>query len=79
MRLLRFIFRIAALAIALNEIRGLVLAGPVLFAMWQSGGTIMALWLGFCSLAGIALSVIVPTFALRKIEQHVEKRRTQTT
>jgi hypothetical protein len=51
--------------IVLNEIRGAVLAVPVLWAMYQSGGTLMAIWLGFCSLAGIALSVIVPLYGAR--------------
>jgi hypothetical protein len=52
-------------AIVLNELRGAVLAVPVLWAMYQSGGTLMAIWLGFCSLAGIALSVVVPLYAAR--------------
>ena len=51
-----------------NEIRGLVLAAPVLYAMYQAGGTLMALWIGFCSLAGIALSVVVPLFLARRFE-----------
>jgi hypothetical protein len=36
-------------------------------AMYQSGGTLMALWVGFCSLAGIALSVIVPALIARRV------------
>ncbi|MGX7894997.1 hypothetical protein [Tsuneonella sp. HG222] len=51
-----------------NEIRGLFLAVPVLYGMYQAGGSIMAIWLGFCSLAGIALSVIVPAFAAKKLQ-----------
>lgn len=49
-----------------NEIRGLILAGPVLYGMYQAGGTAMAIWLGFCSLAGIAVSVFAPLFLARK-------------
>lgn len=56
-----------AAAFVFNEIRGLVLAAPVLYGMYQAGGSLMAIWLGFCSLAGIALSVIVPLFAARKV------------
>ncbi|HYD36960.1 MAG TPA: hypothetical protein VEA60_05070 [Allosphingosinicella sp.] len=52
-------------AVLLNEIRGAVLAVPVLWTMYQSGGTLMAVWLGFCSLAGIALSVLVPLYGMR--------------
>ena len=52
-------------AAVLNEIRGAVLAGPVLWAIYQAGGTLMAVWLGFCSLAGIGLSVVVPVYGAR--------------
>jgi hypothetical protein len=49
-----------------NEIRGLVMAIPIFYAMYQSGGTLMSLWLGFCSLVGTTLSVAVPIFVARK-------------
>lgn len=52
-----------------NEVRGAVLAVPVLWAMYESGGTLMAIWLGICSLMGIALSVVVPWFAMRFAER----------
>jgi len=51
-----------------NEIRGLILAGPVLYAMYAAGGTLMAIWIGVCSLAGIALSIIGPLFVGRKLK-----------
>ena len=56
-----------ALLIA-NEIRGLVLALPILYGMYVAGGTLMAIWLGFCSLAGIALSVVVPLLIGKKLK-----------
>lgn len=58
----------AILALVANEVRGLVLAAPVLYGMYQAGGTLMALWLGFCSLAGILLSVVAPLFLARKLK-----------
>lgn len=58
----------AAVLLVINEVRGLVLAAPVLYAMYLSGGTLMALWVGFCSLAGIVLSVAVPLYASRKFK-----------
>ena len=59
----------AGLALLLaNEIRGLVLAAPVLYGMYEAGGTLMAIWLGICSLAGIALSVVAPLFVARKFK-----------
>lgn len=67
------LFKAGALLLAANEIRGLVLAGPVLYAMYEAGGTAMAIWLGFCSLAGIALSVVVPILAARKLQARLLK------
>lgn len=54
--------------LVVNEVRGLILAGPVLYGMYQAGGTAMAIWLGTCSLAGIALSVLGPIFVARKFK-----------
>jgi hypothetical protein len=50
-----------------NEVRGAVIAAPVFYGMYQAGGTLMALWLGICSLAGIALSVVAPMFLARRL------------
>ena len=50
-----------------NEIRGFVLAAPVLYAMYEAGGTLMALWVGACSLAGITISVVGPLFVAKKL------------
>ncbi len=55
-------------ALVANEVRGFVMAAPVLYGMYLSGGTMMALWLGFCSLAGIALSVAAPLFVAKKLK-----------
>ena len=51
-----------------NEIRGFLLAAPVIYAMYRAGGAGMAMWLGFCSLAGIMLSVIAPLFLARRLK-----------
>ena len=59
----------AGLALFLaNEIRGLVLAAPVLYGMYQAGGTLMAIWIGFCSLAGIAISVLAPLVVAKRLK-----------
>ena len=60
--------KLGIVALVANEVRGFVLAAPVLYGMYLSGGTVMALWLGFCSLAGIALSVAAPVFVARKLK-----------
>ena len=51
-----------------NEIRGLFLAGPVLYAMYAAGGTLMAIWVAVCSLAGVALSIIGPLFVGKRLK-----------
>ena len=67
-RIVRLLVKAGLAALVANEVRGLILAGPVLYAMYEAGGTAMAIWLGFCSLAGIALSVIAPLFLARKLK-----------
>ena len=65
--MLKVALSLGALAILANEIRGLILAAPVIYGLWLSGGTLMAWWIALCSLGGIALSVIVPAWLLRKV------------
>ena len=56
----------AVLLLLANEVRGLVLAAPVLYGMYEAGGTWMALWVGFCTLAGIAVSVVAPLYIAKR-------------
>lgn len=63
-----------AAAVIFNEVRGAVLAIPVLYGMYQAGGSLMAIWIGFCSLVGIALSVVVPIIAAKKIERFAQAK-----
>jgi len=59
----------AGLALLLaNEVRGVAVAAPVLYGMYEAGGTAMAVWLGICSLAGIALTVIAPLLVARRFK-----------
>ena len=66
--IVRLLVKAGIAALVANEVRGLILAGPVLYGMYQAGGTAMALWLAFCSLAGIAVSVFGPLFVARKFK-----------
>jgi hypothetical protein len=67
-KIVRLLVKAGLAALVANEVRGLILAGPVLYAMYEAGGTAMAIWLGFCSLAGIALSVVAPLLVARKLK-----------
>jgi hypothetical protein len=60
------VLKIGLVALVLNEVRGFVLAAPVLYGMYLAGGSAMALWIGFCSLCGIALSVVAPVFVAKR-------------
>ena len=62
------LLKVGIVAFLANEVRGFILAAPVLYGMYLSGGTLMALWIGFCSLAGIFLSVVAPLFVARKFK-----------
>lgn len=53
----------------LNEVRGAVMAGPVMVAMYRHGGAGMGLLLGVCTLLGIAASVAVPLLVARYIRR----------
>jgi hypothetical protein len=63
-----------AVLLVFNEIRGLVLAAPVIYGIYQAGGSLMAIWIGVCSLGGIALSVIVPLLAAKKLRGVLQPR-----
>ena len=67
--LLGHLLRAGGVLLILNEIRGLVMAGPVLWALIQAGGTLAAIYTAVCSLLGIVASVLVPLFGLRKLER----------
>jgi len=65
--IVRLLVKAGLAALVANEVRGLVLAGPVLYGMYAAGGTAMAMWLAFCSLSGIAISVFAPLLFVRKL------------
>lgn len=63
------------LGTVLNEIRGVVMAGPVMLALYRHGGAGIGLLLGVCTLIGIGLSVVVPLLIARYIRtKKVESR-----
>jgi hypothetical protein len=63
-----FLVKAGIVALVFNEVRGLILAAPVMYGMYAAGGSWMAIWLGVCSLGGIALSVIAPLYVARKFK-----------
>jgi hypothetical protein len=66
--------RAGAVLLVANEIRGILLTAPVFYGLYTAGGTAMAIWLAFCSLSGIALSVIVPLFMARRVQKLLHRR-----
>lgn len=68
------LLKLGGIALVFNEVRGLILAAPVMYGLYQTGGTLMAFWLAFSSLGGIALSVIVPGIAARIVKRKLASR-----
>jgi hypothetical protein len=54
----------AGLLVIANEIRGVILAAPVFYGIWQGGGIGASVML---AMAVIALSVVLPWWLLRKM------------
>ena len=72
--LVGLIVKAGVVVLVANEVRGLVLAAPVLYGMYEAGGTLMAIWIGFCSLVGIFLSVAAPLFVGKKLMRYLPQR-----
>ena len=68
----------AALCFVCNEARAAVFTVPVLYTLWRNGGTAMQVWLAFCTVAGIALSVLVPMWGANWVAQLRQKARLDT-
>ncbi len=72
--LLGLMGKACAILLVANEVRGLILTAPVFYGLYQAGGTLMAIWIAFCSLAGIALSVMVPLLAASNIKRFMARK-----
>ena len=72
--LLAAFLKVGWIALIFNQVRGAILAVPVLYGMYQAGGSWMAIWAGSCSLVGIALSVELPLIAARKIQKFADEK-----
>lgn len=62
------LIRAGVVAILANEVRGFVVAAPVLYVMFRSGGNLMTIWLCFCALVGVALTTVAPLIVARKLK-----------
>lgn len=69
-----YLLKAGAVFLAVNEIRGLILAGPVIYGIYQSGGNTVAILVGLSTLGGIALSVIIPLIAARQVRRYALAR-----
>lgn len=72
--ILEYLGKAVAILMVANEVRGIILTAPVFIALYQAGGTLMAIWMAVCSLGGIALSVIVPLFAVKKLKRYAVRK-----
>lgn len=62
----RWFARFAIAGIIANEIRGLILAGPILLGMAQANTT-MAVITGLSMLGGVALSALIPVLIAKRL------------
>jgi hypothetical protein len=67
-------FRISIVLVTANEIRGILMSLPVLYGMYEAGGTGMAIWLGCCTIFGVALSVILPLGIIKRLQRYLARR-----
>lgn len=53
---------LALAALVANEVRGVIMSAPLIWAMWHNGGSWMQAWLLLC----LAASVVVPVWIRRR-------------
>lgn len=58
---------------AVRNVIGLIAIVPIFAELIRQGGTLMAIWIGVCSLAGVALNIALPALAYRKIKARLGK------
>lgn len=70
-----FFLKFGVVLLVLNEIRGFVMAAPIVWGLYESGGSAWAWFIGLCMLAGIAFSVIVPLMIAAWARERLAKRK----
>jgi hypothetical protein len=71
---LRWVAKGAIAALILNEVRGLILAGPVLYTIWLAGGIGTSVMAALFTLACIALSVLIPWWVVRRFVKRAKRK-----
>lgn len=69
-----FLAKTGVFLVIANEVRGLIMAGPLFYTLLESGGSRVAVVVGISYLLGLLLSVVLPLFLLRKCGQRVRSR-----
>ncbi|MXO61871.1 hypothetical protein [Qipengyuania oceanensis] len=69
-----FLLKFGAVLLILNEIRGFVMAAPIVWSLYQHGGSAMTWFITMCMLAGIAFSVIVPLMLAAWAKEKLARR-----
>lgn len=72
MSVLSLIVKGGILAVVINEVRGLVMAAPALWIAVEKG---YGLWVVICIIGGIALSILIPHFAIIRIVRWYNNRQ----
>jgi hypothetical protein len=68
-RIIKYLLRFAWLAVALNELRGIVFAAPVFYVIFTTQPNAVKIAAAIAILGGIALSVVVPAVVIKWVER----------
>jgi len=60
---------------AANQVRGILLAAPVIVSLIKAGGAPMAFWVGLCMMFGIMVEVCGPILVWKAARKFFDGRR----
>ena len=72
--LISLLLKFGAALLVANEIRGVVMAAPLIWKLYDAGGSRWDLFITLCMLCGIAVSLVVPLMLAAWAKEKLEKR-----
>lgn len=72
--LLSLLLKFGAALLVVNEIRGVVMAAPLIWKLYDAGGSQWDMFITLCMLAGIAVSVVVPLMLAAWAREKLERK-----
>ena len=72
--ILSLLLKFGAALLVANEIRGVIMAAPLIWKLYDFGGSQWDLFITLCMLCGIALSMIIPLMLAAWAKEKLEKK-----